>query len=242
MIKKVVIAAAGRGVRMGDLTNTRPKPLIPVCTKPFLYYLINDFKTAGYSEFVIIAGYQAAQMKAFTAQYFPEALIVDQFEILGQKKYGTACTIECLQKIMPDESFVYVYGDNLYSPADLKRMNKNDDFHYVAGYYHKHPEKYGVLKTHGDFLESIVEKPKEFLGNTINTGLYKFTPEIFDVIPQLKPSVRGEYELTDAVSILAARNKVKVITLQDYWMDFGKPEDIPVIENFLCNRPTPKST
>ena len=81
-----------------------------------------------------------------------------------------------------------------------------------------------------------MEKPKEFVGNLINTAMYKFTPEIFAALRQIELSLRGEYELTDAISILATQKKVKVKMIQDYWLDFGKPEDIERVAKFLQER------
>ena len=84
-------------------------------------------------------------------------------------------------------------------------------------------------------LKKIVEKPKKFIGNLINTGLYKFTPEIFEKIKKIKISKRGEYELTDAINLLAKEKKVKVKKIKDYWFDFGNPADIIKISRFLNN-------
>ena len=67
----------------------------------------------------------------------------------------------------------------------------------------------------------------------INTGLYKLTPEIFDALGKIKLSKRGEYELTDALTILAEKGKVKVLSLKDYWLDLGGIEDIKKVEKFL---------
>jgi len=84
-----------------------------------------------------------------------------------------------------------------------------------------------------DFLDRIIEKPKEFVGDLINTSLYKFTPEIFEKVYQIEKSSRGEYEITDAVSLLARERKVKIKKIKDFWMDFGKPEDVEKFNNFL---------
>jgi len=85
-------------------------------------------------------------------------------------------------------------------------------------------------------LEKIIEKPKKFVGNLVNTGLYKFTPEVFKKIPQVKLSPRGEYELTDAITLLAKDKKVRIKIIKDYWMDFGNPGDIRKMSQFLDSR------
>ncbi|MFA5948578.1 MAG: sugar phosphate nucleotidyltransferase, partial [Candidatus Gracilibacteria bacterium] len=73
----------------------------------------------------------------------------------------------------------------------------------------------------------------EFVGNLINTSLYKFTPEIFKTVFKIEKSQRGEYEVTDAISLLAKEKKVKIKKINDFWMDFGRPEDIEKMSNFL---------
>lgn len=235
MIKKVVIAAAGQGTRMKHLSKNKSKHLICVEHKPFLAYLLDNLTKAGYSEFILVVGFRADLMDEFLKKYNYKATVVNQFEILGpkEKEYGTLCPIKCVKDIVGDESFLAVYGDSLYSVKDLKSMNIDDEYTYVAGLQHAHPEKYGVLLTDDGFLKEIVEKPKEYIGNLINSGLYKFTKDVFDKIPQVTLSPRGEYELTDAITLLAKEHKVKVKKIEDEWLDFGNPGDVIKLSRFL---------
>lgn len=235
MIKKVVIAAAGQGTRMLHLTKNKSKHLINVQKKPFLSYLLDNLLKAGYKELILVVGYEEQKMRDFLKKYNYKATIVNQFEILGGKKkiYGTACPLKCVKNIVGKEHFVFVCGDNLYSVKDLKAMNISGKYNYVAGFCHKNPEKYGVLITDNGFLKKIVEKPKKFVGNLINTGMYKFTPEVFDKIDKIKKSSRGEYEITDVITLLAKERKVKVKKIKDYWIDFGNPADIIKFSRFL---------
>ena len=237
-IKKVVIPAAGKGTRMLELSKDRPKHLIHVLDKPFLYYLLSNLKKAGFEEIILVIGYHPQMMHQFAEKYRNEfnLKLVNQFDIIGTDRYGTACPIEAVKKIIGDEQFISVYGDDLYSVGDLKRMNISDEYCYIAGLKVEDPHNYGVLvKDGGDFLEKIIEKPEEFVGNLINIGLYKFTPEIFKALEKVKLSPRGEYELTDAISILAEQKKVKIKMIKDYWLDFGKPEDVEKVAEFLKN-------
>jgi len=169
----------------------------------------------------------------FLKEYNYKTKVINQFEILGEKEYGTLCPLKCVKEIVGKENFLAVYGDNLYSIKDLKAFNIDDSYNYVAGFLHQKPEKYGVLISDDGFLKEIIEKPKKHIGNLINTGLYKFTPEIFDKIPEVKLSSRGEYELTDAITLLAEDKKVKIKKIEDYWLDFGNPADIMKLSNFL---------
>lgn len=232
MIKKVVIAAAGQGTRMLYLTANKPKHLINVQNKPFLGYLLDNLLEAGYPELILVVGYKEKMMREFLRTYGYETTVVNQYEMLGEQEYGTACPIKCVKDIVQNEHFLYVNGDNLYSVADLKAMN-TDTYHYVAGFYHDTPEKYGVLVTDNGFLKEIIEKPKKYIGNLINTGLYTFGPEIFEKLPRIKKSVRGEYEITDVVTLLAKEGRVKVKKITEYWIDFGNPGDIIKFSKFL---------
>ena len=242
MIKKVLIAAAGQGTRMQHLSKDKSKHLIEVNQKPFLAYVLDNLLEAGYKDFILVVGYHSELMRDFLKNNGYKATVVDQFEILGpkEKMYGTACPLMCTKDILKGEQFLYVSGDNLYSVEDLMAMNVDDDYTYVAGLENDHPEKYGVLvRDGGDFLEKIVEKPKEFIGNLINTGMYKFTPDVFEELPKIEKSPRGEYEITDVVSLLAKDKKVKIKIIKDYWKDFGNPEDVTKLSKFLKDADTP---
>jgi UDP-N-acetylglucosamine diphosphorylase / glucose-1-phosphate thymidylyltransferase / UDP-N-acetylgalactosamine diphosphorylase / glucosamine-1-phosphate N-acetyltransferase / galactosamine-1-phosphate N-acetyltransferase len=239
-IKKVVIAAAGQGTRMRNLSKDKPKHLIEVNKRPFLAYVLDNLFLAGYTDIILVGGYMNELMEDFKNNYIPpeggkiNIKFINQYEILGPKEkiYGTACPLMCVKDDIK-EQFLFIGGDNLFSVKDLKAMNIDDDFNYVAGLINENPENYGVLVTNGEYLEKIVEKPKEYIGNLINAGLYKFTPEVFNKLPLITKSPRGEYEITDVISLLAEEKKVKVKKIQDYWKDFGKPEDIEKLAQFL---------
>ncbi|MCX6722244.1 MAG: sugar phosphate nucleotidyltransferase [Candidatus Staskawiczbacteria bacterium] len=240
MIKKVVIAAAGQGTRMLNLSKDKPKHLISVNGRPFLSYLFDSLFLAGYKDIILVTGYMQEAMDNFKKDYTAPNKGKIKIEIVNQSdcpnlkgKYGTACPLMCLNNKVKDQ-FLYIYGDNLFSVEDLKAMNVDDEFCYVAGVKQERPEKYGVLVENSDgLLEKIVEKPKEFVGNLVNAGLYKFTSKVFEKIPMIEKSLRGEYEITDAVSLLAKDRKVKIKELKDCWYDFGSPEDIEKVSKFL---------
>ncbi len=240
MIKKVVIAAAGQGTRMLNLSKDKPKHLIMVNDRPFLAYLLDNLLLAGYRDVILVGGYIQELMEDFTENYKSPSSIkfkikfVNQFDCFNPKeKYGTACPLMCVKDDLK-EQFLYICGDNLFSVNDLKAMNIDDKYCYVAGLLNDHPEKYGVLVPDGeDFLDKIIEKPKEFVGNLINAGLYKFTPDAFKKLSQIIKSPRGEYEITDVVSLLAKDKKVKIKKIKDFWKDFGNPDDVAKVSEFL---------
>jgi UDP-N-acetylglucosamine diphosphorylase / glucose-1-phosphate thymidylyltransferase / UDP-N-acetylgalactosamine diphosphorylase / glucosamine-1-phosphate N-acetyltransferase / galactosamine-1-phosphate N-acetyltransferase len=225
---KVVIMAAGKGTRMLPLTEDIPKVLVEVNNKPFLYYLIKNLQKAGYNDFCIIAGYKKEKIIEFLDNYGFEATIVEQKEQLG-----TGHAVLQAKEFVEQDDFLVLGGDNLWSVEDIKKINSNDEYNYVSGVRVETPQNYGVLIEENGKLKKIKEKPKEFFGNIINSGLYKFKPEIFSLLENLKPSPRGEIELTDAISTLAEQGKVKVIKIKDFWKDFGCLEDIPKMSEFL---------
>jgi L-threonylcarbamoyladenylate synthase len=243
-INKVVIAAAGEGTRMLHLTANKSKHLIEVKKRPFLAYLLDNLFLAGYRDLILVTGYKEELIEEFLTKYKPPLTsikysikTVSQYEKLGPKSviYGTACPLMVAEEVIGKESFVYLCGDNLYSVSDLKEMEGNGKFNYVAGIYKKDPHKYGVLVQEGGLLEKVVEKPREFVGNLVNAGLYKFTSDVFGQVKKLKKSPRGEYEITDAINLLAKDKSVKVKIIKDFWFDFGNPADIITLSYFLSS-------
>ena len=195
MIKKVVIAAAGQGIRMLHLTRNKSKHLINLQKKPFLGYLLDNLIKAGYKDLILIVGYKEEATRNFLKKYKYNIQVINQFKILKREEYGTLCPLKCVKDIIK-ENFLMVTGDS----------------------------------------------PKKYVGNLINTGLYKFTPEIFDKISKVRRSPRGEYELTDAITLLAKEKKVKIKKIKDYWLDFGNPADILKVSRFLKNELSSFST
>lgn len=233
MIQRVVIMAAGKGTRMKHLTLDRPKHLLLVNGRPFIEHLLERLQVAGFSEFVIVVGYRAEAFHAWAkACPFPVTLVEQPMGELDP--YGTAIPVMVAREATKGEPFVVVGGDNLYSVRDLQKFFHDDGFHYAGGLHSDHPERYGVFVTRPDgTLERIVEKPTTFVGNIINAQLFTFQPEVYDALARVRPSLRGEYELTDAITELAGRGRVKIVTLEDFWIDFGRPEDISQLERQL---------
>ncbi len=225
---KAVILAAGKGTRMLPLTEILPKVLVEVNGKPFLYYVIKNLETAGFTELGIVVGYMKEKISAFLNENNIEATLIEQNEQLG-----TGDAVKQAKEFCGNENFIVLGGDNLFSIDDLQIINNNDDSCYVVGKEIEDPSKYGILVVENDKLLKIIEKPKTFVGNMINLGLYKFTPEIWLALDKIRLSERGEYELTDALTILAKERKVKVKSMKGYWLDLGCKEDIPKIERFL---------
>ncbi len=249
---KAVILTAGKGTRCLPLTKTTPKVLIPINGRPFLSYLLQNLQEAGFSEFGIIVGHLKEKISDFAKENNKNsaefsncdciqnnssrdicnhnkinATLIEQAEQLG-----TGHALAQAEKFANGEDFLLISGDNLYSAADIKEI-ANSAPNVVAGFAVQNPERYGVLELDGTKLKQIAEKPKVPKSNLVNTGLYKFSKEIFAALKQIKKSASGEYYLTDAINVLARQNKVEVKKLKDYWIDLGRLGDIPVVERKL---------
>ena len=223
---KAVILAGGKGTRLLPLTEDIPKVLVKVEGKPFLYYLLKSLQQAGYSEFGIVVNYKKEKIVDFLDEYGFTATLIHQGEALG-----TGHAVLQAKSFVDGENFMCTNGDDFRSVDDFKALSIDDDYNYVLGVEVNDPENYGVFVVGNEnFLERVVEKPQERLGRLVNSGIYKFTPEIFDELKAIEKSTRGEYELTDAITALAAKRKVKVLLAQGFWESLSTLEDIPHIE------------
>jgi len=227
---KAIILAAGKGTRMGELSQNIPKVLIELNGKPFLYYIIKSLDKAGFNDVCLVVGHKKEKIIDFLEEYSIDATLVEQTE-----QRGTGHALIEAKEFAGDKPFLVINGDNLFSPNDLKQLHVKDEFNYTIGKKVKDPSKFGVLVAKGEMLVKIVEKPKEFVGDLVNLGVYKFTKDIWDALEHVKLSERGEYELTDAITELSIKNKVKVLKLNDYWLHLGNKEDILKIEEEMKN-------
>ncbi|MCW4047364.1 MAG: sugar phosphate nucleotidyltransferase [Candidatus Bathyarchaeota archaeon] len=229
---KAVILAAGEGVRLQPITSTRPKHLIKVAGKPILERCLEALKAAGISEAIVVTHYMGDAIR----RYFGAGEAVGlKVEYVEQKAVlGTGNAVAAVESSV-DGDFVLVYGDLLFDSGVAKRVidlfRAEKPAAVMAVVPVEHPESYGVVELqNGKAVKRIVEKPAagEAPSNLANAGLYAFSPEVFDALRQVKASVRGEWELTDALSLLAKRGSAVLaaqIAKAD-WMDIGRPWDL----------------
>jgi len=231
---KAVILAAGKGIRLAPFTNTKSKVLLPVAGKPFLWFLIDNLKKAGIEDkqIGVVVGHKKEQLEAFLKKYNLDVTLIEQKEQLG-----TAHAVKQARDFVGSDEFIVLMGDNLYAPEDITDV-KNCTEMCIAGAVHERPEQFGALHVEENYLKGISEKGKQNTQNSalVNTGLYKFTPKIFDFIDKLEKSQRGEYEITDAVSALAREGPVIVYKTKGYWLDFTYPWHVLDINEFLMDK------
>lgn len=222
--------AAGRGTRMKELAQDKPKHLLPVLGRPFLDYTLDRLRQAGFTNIIILIGHQKQAFSTYDG--VPDIHLLEQHRF--HERYGTAAAVENMKAVVGDEPFAVIAGDNLYTANDLNKLRQYSGRMIIGGYKTEQWQGMGILKRKSDgTLEQIIEKPKEFVGDLINASMYLFAPAIFPIIEALSPSPRGEYEITDAINVVAKREPVEVLYLEDRWLDLTAPTDISKIEAAL---------
>jgi UDP-N-acetylglucosamine diphosphorylase / glucose-1-phosphate thymidylyltransferase / UDP-N-acetylgalactosamine diphosphorylase / glucosamine-1-phosphate N-acetyltransferase / galactosamine-1-phosphate N-acetyltransferase len=227
-INKAVVLAAGRGTRMRGLTADLPKPMIDVRGKPVLQHIVEGLREAGVREFLIIVGYHADAVQNFFGDGSRYNIEIQYATQVVQD--GTGRVVDLARNFSGGSPFVLSYGDILVDPANYKRLLElpHDVEAIISVTRGEDVSKGGAV-----FLNEEMElvdlreksKPGEATSPWYNAGIYTFRPSIFDFTARLKPSPRGEYELTDAVRALAhSGKKVQALELTGEWADVRDPE------------------
>ncbi len=213
-----VILAAGNGTRFKPLTHTVPKPLIKIANKPAMLY--NMEAMAPYvDEFIIVTGYLKEKFEEQFGGIF-KGIPVTLVEQKEQK--GTSDALMAAKNFIKNDSFFLIYGDDLYHPDFFKLLNERGNG--AIGQAEEQWQNYGIFQLkENKYLEKIVEKPQTFIGRLANIGVYRLQKSIFDLAAEVKPSIRGEYEVTDLVTYFAQKNPVEVIEVKEGWIPLSYP-------------------
>jgi UDP-N-acetylglucosamine diphosphorylase / glucose-1-phosphate thymidylyltransferase / UDP-N-acetylgalactosamine diphosphorylase / glucosamine-1-phosphate N-acetyltransferase / galactosamine-1-phosphate N-acetyltransferase len=225
---KAVLLAAGRGTRMRELTADLPKPMIEVRGKPVLQHIVEGLRDAGVRQLLVIVGYRA---DAVQNSFGDGSLYNIEIQYTTQAvQDGTGRVVDLARNFAGDSPFVLSYGDILVDPANYKRLlNLPQDVEAIISVTRGED----ISKGGAVFLNEEMElvdlrektKPGEPTSPWYNAGIYTFRPSIFEFTAKLKPSARGEYELTDAIRALAhSGKKVKALELTGEWADVRDPE------------------
>jgi dTDP-glucose pyrophosphorylase len=229
-IDRAVILAAGRGTRMRELTNDVPKPMIEVRGKPVLEHIVERLLDAGVRSFLIIVGYHAETVRNFFGDGQRYNVAIEYATQTVQD--GTGRVVNLARDYTGTSPFILSYGDILISAENYKRVADfpNDVEAVITVTRGEDVSKGGAVFVNEQMeLVDLREKPKpgEPTSPWYNAGLYAFRPSIFEFIASLKPSPRGEYELTDAIRDLAqAGKKVRALELTGEWADVRDPETL----------------
>ncbi len=229
---KAVILAAGEGRRMRPLTYTRPKVMLPVANKPILEYVVEALAKAGIRDIVIVVGYKDNVIR----DYFNDGKNwnVKIKYVFQKRSLGTAHALMVASHLLNDD-FLMLNGDSIVSREDIKRV-VDSEYAAIAVTEVKDPKNYGVVEVESDKVKRIVEKPENPTANTVNAGIYRFTPEILDFVEKTPLSKRGEYEITDTIQ-LAINSGVEFKAVKiDTWIDVGYPWQLLDANEFLLKR------
>ena len=229
---KGIVLAAGKGTRLYPMTKPVCKPLLPVYDKPLIYYPIAILMQAGISEILIIV--PPGETRTFQA-------LLGQGEQYGLKityaeqpvARGIADALLIGRDFVGDDRVCLVLGDNIfYAPtlaATLKRAAANDRGATVFGYWVEDPRPFGVVEFDKDGRAiSIEEKPRYPKSNYIIPGLYFYDHQVMEIARHLKPSARGELEITDVNLEYLRRGQLQVIPLEKNftWLDAGTADSL----------------
>lgn len=223
---KGIILAGGSGTRLNPLTRVTSKQLLPIYDQPMIYYPLQTLLEGGIEEVLIITAPAHAgdflnflgSGKEFNAKFTYE---------IQDAPAGLAQGLSLAETFVGDDSCVMVLGDNIYEHNFRKEIN---DFTSGARIFVKavpDPERFGVVEMdeNGQVL-SIEEKPKKPKSNLAQTGMYMYDEHVFDLIRELEPSERGEFEITDLNNVYLKREALAVSVIEGEWIDAGTFESL----------------
>ncbi len=226
---KAVVLCAGLGTRLRPLTFSTAKHLIPVANKPVLFYGLERLVEVGVREIGIVVSHESRPVIQNAVDDGSRwGAVVTYIE--QHKPQGLAHACACAESFVAGEPFIMYLGDNLLPDglrAPVELFQKTGANAVVLLKEVDDPTRFGIAEIHGDRIVRLVEKPKEPPSNLAIVGGYIFDRNIFESIRRIKPSWRGEYEITDAIQDLVSRGLLVVpYIVSGWWKDTGKPEDI----------------
>ena len=238
MIKKGIILAGGSGTRLSPLTKSVNKQLLPIHDKPMIFYPLSVLMLANIRDILMIVN--PGQIENFKA-------------LLGDgSKYGIKINYKIQNKprglpeafilgksFINNENVALILGDNFFYGQSLtKKLEKSSNHKSGATIFLKEvasPKNYGVAKITKGKIEKIIEKPKKFISKNAITGLYFFDKNVCEYAKKLRPSKRGELEITDLIKKYKKIRKLnfELIGRGAIWSDAGKIDDLSNVSNYV---------
>ena len=219
---------------MRPLTSGRPKVMLPLAGKPVMEHLLVNAAQAGIRDFIFIVGYRDEIIR----QYFGngERWGVDISYISQKKQAGTGDAVRMAAPLVNGD-FLVLNGDILTTAEDLRSLASGNGI-IMAVFPAKDVTRLGIVETDGDRLIRIHEKSADPPGNLANTGMYRFTADIFDAVKATGKSPRGEYEITATLNSLAQSPGVTCFGVSS-WRDISYPWDMLEANEILMSGLTP---
>lgn len=225
---KSIILCAGKGTRLRPLTHTSAKHLIPIANKPVLFYAIEAIRDCGIKDIGIIVGETREDIRSELKEGSKWGVNISYIE--QKEALGLAHAVSVARDFLGEEKFLMYLGDNLLKNGVESYANK-----FIQGNYNAfvlltevdNPKQFGVAELEGGRVVRVVEKPKEPVSNLALIGVYFFDKNVHQAIKSIKPSARGELEITDAIQWMIDNGyKVGAEVIGGWWKDTGKPDDI----------------
>ncbi|MDB4893768.1 MAG: glucose-phosphate thymidylyltransferase [Firmicutes bacterium] len=225
-IVKALVLCAGRGTRLRPLTHTRAKAALPVAGRPVLEHIVAYLRSHGFTDIGIVISPGQGELKRL-----PTILSGPPVAFILQKNaLGIAHAVKAAASFLGREPFLLYLGDNLtdeWLPSMVDRFEAEEPDALLAVRAVTNPKLFGVVELEGPRVVRVVEKPAEPRSNLAIAGIYLFRPTILDAITDLRPSPRGELEITDAIAgLMRAGRTVLAHPMTGWWQDMGTPEGL----------------
>ena len=238
MIKKGIILAGGSGTRLSPLTKAVNKQLLPIHDKPMIFYPLSVMMLANIRNILIIVNPgQIENFKNLLGDGSRFGVMINYKIQLKPKGLPDAFNLG--KKFIGNDNVALILGDNFFYGQSLtQKLEKSSKHKIGATVFLKEvtePENFGVAKIYKNRIERIVEKPKNFISKNAITGLYFFDKNVSKYAAKLRPSKRGELEITDLLNQYKKTKKLKfeLIGRGAIWSDAGKIEDLSNISNYV---------
>lgn len=225
---KALITAGGRGTRLRPITHTSNKHLIPIANKPMIFYALEAVLDAGIKDVGVIVNETRPEVEGALGTGKDFGLNITYIE--QEKPLGLTHCIKISKGFLGDDPFIFYLGDNILAGGIKKfveRFEKDQPDALLLLSEVPDPERFGVPELEGDRIVGVEEKPEEPKSNFAVTGIYFYGPAVWNAVEKVKPSARGELEISSTHDLLIKQDKRVIYeNVSGWWKDTGKPEDL----------------